>query len=109
VLIALVLAAGTYLAIVRLPHLHDLWTESYGRVLLVKIGLVGLALLWGAFHHFVIAPALQRADAGFLSRLGRSLAGESLVGVAVLLVAAVLVDSKPPPRPSNAPTVQAVR
>jgi copper transport protein len=109
VLIALVLAAGTYLSIVRLPHLHDLWTESYGRVLLIKIGLVCFALLWGAFHRFVVAPALERADTGFLTRIGRSLAGESLVGVAVLLVAAVLVDSKPPPRPSNAPTVQAVR
>jgi copper transport protein len=109
VLIALVLAAGTYLSIVRLPHLHDLWTESYGRVLLIKVGLVCFALLWGAFHHFVVAPALERADTGFLTRIGRSLAGESLVGVAVLLVAAVLVDSKPPPRPSTAPTVQAVR
>ncbi|HEX4677650.1 MAG TPA: CopD family protein [Gaiellaceae bacterium] len=109
VLIALVLAAGTYLSIVRLPHLHDLWTEHYGQVLLIKIGLVCFALLWGAFHHFVIAPALQRADTGFLTRIGRSLAGESLVGIAVLLVAAVLVDSKPPPRPSTAPTTQAVR
>ena len=109
VLIALVLAAGTYLSIVRLPHLHDLWTENYGRVLLIKIGLVCFALLWGAFHHFVVAPALERADTGFLTRIGRSLAGESLVGVAVLLVAAVLVDSKPPPRPTNTPTVQAVR
>jgi copper transport protein len=109
VLIALVLGAGTYLSIVRLPHLHDLWTQGYGQVLLVKIGLVCFALLWGAFHHFVVAPALERADAGFLTRIGRSLAGESLVGVAVLLVAAVLVDSKPPPRPVNAPTVQAVR
>jgi len=109
VLIALVLAAGTYLSIVRLPHLHDLWTESYGRVLLIKIGLVCFALMWGAFHHFVVAPALERADTGFLTRIGRSLAGESLVGVAVLLVAAVLVDSKPPPRPTNTPTVQAVR
>jgi putative copper export protein len=109
VLIALVLAAGTYLSIVRLPHLHDLWTESYGRVLLIKVGLVCFALLWGAFHHFVVAPALERADTGFLTRIGRSLAGESLVGVAVLLVAAVLVDSKPPPRPSTPPTVQAVR
>jgi copper transport protein len=109
VLIALVLAAGTYLSIVRLPHLHDLWTESYGRVLLIKIGLVCFALTWGAFHHFVVAPALERADTGFLTRLGRSLAGESLVGVAVLLVAAVLVDTKPPPRPATAPTVQAVR
>jgi copper transport protein len=109
VLIALVLGAGTYLSIVRLPHLHDLWTAGYGQVLLVKIGLVSVALLWGAFHHFVIAPALERADTGFLTRIGRSLAGESLVGIAVLLVAAVLVDSKPPPRPANAPTVQAVR
>jgi copper transport protein len=100
VLIALVLGAGIYLSVVRLPHLHDLWTEGYGRVLLVKIGLVCLALLWGAFHHFVIRPALDRADAGFLSRIGRSLIGESLVGVAVLLVAAILVDSKPPAQPA---------
>jgi putative copper export protein len=44
-----------------------------------------------------------------LTRVGRSLAGESLVGVAVLLVAAILVDSKPPPRPAPTPVVQAVR
>jgi copper transport protein len=104
VLIALVLGAGTYLSIVRLPHLHDLWTESYGRVLLIKVALVCFALLWGAFHHFVVRPALDRADAGFLTRIGRSLAGESLVGVAVLLVAAVLVDSKPPIRGSDQPS-----
>ena len=99
VLIVLVLAAGIYLSIVRLPHLHDLWTQRYGQVLLVKIGLVCVALLWGAFHHFVVRPALDRADAGFLSRIGRSLVGESLVGIAVLLVAAVLVDSRPPATP----------
>jgi copper transport protein len=109
VLIALVLGAGTYLSIVRLPHLHDLWTESYGRVLLIKVSLVCFALLWGAFHHFVVRPALERADTGFLTRIGRSLAGESLVGVAVLLAAAVLVDSKPPPQPVKAPAVQALR
>jgi copper transport protein len=103
-LIALVLAAGIYLSIVRLPHLHDLWTAGYGQVLLVKIGLVCLALAWGAFHHFVVRPSLDRGDAGFLTRIGRSLVGESLVGVAVLLVAAVLVDSKPPVQPVKAPS-----
>jgi copper transport protein len=96
VLIAVVLGAGVYLAIVRLPNLSDLWTTGYGRVLLVKIGLVSFALLWGAFHHFVVAPALERADTGFLGRIGRSLAGESMVGMAVLLLAAILVDSRPP-------------
>jgi len=101
VLIALVLGAGTYLSIVRLPHLSDLWTQGYGQVLLVKIGLVCFVLVWGAFHHFVVRPTLDRADAGVLARVGRSLVGESLVGIAVLLAAAVLVDSKPPAQSSE--------
>jgi copper transport protein len=99
VLVALVLSAGTYLSIVRLPHLSDLWSHGYGQVLLVKLGLVSFALLWGAFHNFVVRPALARGDDGFLTRIGRSLVGESLVGMAVLLAAAVLVDSKPPAQP----------
>lgn len=93
VLIALVLAAGVYLAIVRLPQLRDLWSTGYGHVLIVKVCLVAVALLWGAFHHFVVRPRLTLS-----SGIGRSLVGESMVGVAVLLVAAILVDSKPPVR-----------
>jgi putative copper export protein len=81
----------------------DLWTASYGRVLVVKLALVSVALLWGAFHHFVVRPALARP--GFpLGRMSRSLAGESAVGIAILLVAAVLVDSEPPAPPGPNPT-----
>ena len=105
VLIALVLAAGIYLAVVRVPHLRDLWTQRYGVILLIKIGLVASALAWGAVHHFLVRPRLATAGEGTLGRIGRSIAGESLVGVAVLLVAAILVDSKPPPRPSSGPIV----
>jgi copper transport protein len=102
--IALVLAAGIYLSIVRLPHLHDLWTVGYGQVLLVKIGLVSGVLLWGGVHKLLVLPALERNSSnGFLSRIGRSLAGEALVGAAVLLVAAILVDSRPPAQPTKAP------
>lgn len=102
--VALVLAAGIYLSIVRLPHLNDLWTVGYGQVLLVKIGLVCGVLAWGGVHRFLIVPRLDRTDSGgFLSKIGRSMMGESLVGVAVLLVAAILVDSKPPPQPAKAP------
>jgi len=108
--IALVLAAGIYLSIVRLPHLHDLWTVDYGQVLLVKIGLVLAVLAWGGFHKFVVAPALERSNsAGFLTRIGRSLAGESLLGAAVLLAAAILTDSRPPAPPVKAPPVAAAR
>lgn len=104
-LVALLVAAGVYLSIKRLPQLEDLWSEGYGQVLLVKLGLVSLALSWGAFHHLVVRPRLDRP--GVLARLPRSLVGESAVGLAILLVAAILVDSKPPPEP-GAPPVEAV-
>ena len=108
VLVAIVLSAGVYLSIVRLPALDDLWTADYGRVLLVKLGLVSLALTWGAVHHFVARPALERGGGGaVLARLRGSLAGESAVGMAILLAAAVLVDSKPPPRPVSPAPVAA--
>jgi putative copper export protein len=96
VLVALVLAAGTYLSIVRLPRLHDLWTTHYGHVLLIKLGLVAVALAWGGLHRVLAVPAVERGADGLFARLPRSVLGESLAGMAVLLVAAVLVDSKPP-------------
>lgn len=96
VLIAMLVAAGVYLSFLRLPEFDDLWTTSYGQVLLVKLGLVAIALAWGAVHHFVVEPRLNRP--GVLSGLPRSLAGEAAVGMAVLLVAAILVNTAPPPR-----------
>jgi copper transport protein len=96
-LMAALLGAGIYLSFVRLPSVSDLWTGGYGQVLLVKIALVSVALLWGAFHHFVGRPALIRDDASSWSaRLGRTLVGEASIAMAILLVAAMLVDAKPP-------------
>jgi copper transport protein len=135
-LIAILLSAGIYLSVLRLPHLSDLWSEGYGQVLLVKLGLVSLALVWGAAHHFVVRPALERGapvcaasaftakrsdrsvqtderakpvrpESGIasaaLAGLPRSLIGESAVGMAILLAAAVLVESKPPAQPPAKP------
>lgn len=98
VLVGLLVLAGTYLTIQRLPAVHDLWSAGYGRVLLVKLAIVSLALSWGAAHHFLVRPRLERGDAP--RGLRRSLLGEMSVAMAVLLVAAVLVNSAPPPRPA---------
>jgi copper transport protein len=107
VLVAVLLAAGTYLSILRLPQLHDLWTSGYGQILIVKLSLVATALTWGAAHKFLAAPRLRAgADGGALRR---SLLGESAVAMAVLLLAAVLVDSAPPPRPVPPPTAAAAQ
>ena len=102
VLIALLVTAGLYLSILRLPHLSDLWAESYGRVLLVKLGLVSVALAWGGAHHTFARPLVERGHP-IVGKLSRSLLGEASVGMAVLLAAAVLVDSKPPPQPVPPP------
>lgn len=106
-LIALLLAAGTYLSILRLPHVHDLWTTGYGHVLIVKLCLVALAVAWGGMHRLLAVPAVARGNVGLFSRLRHSLLGESFAGMGVLLVAAVLVDSKPPARPAQTVDVSA--
>ena len=102
VLIAILLVVGTYLAILRLPDVHDLWSASYGHVLLVKLAIVGVALTWGAVHHFVVRPQLERG--GTPRGVRRSLFGEMSVALAVLLAAAVLVNTAPPPRAAPGPT-----
>ena len=103
VLVGLMVVAGVYLAYVRLPQASDLWHARYGQVLLLKSALVAVALSWGALHHFVVRPALQRGRGTGSYAVSRSLLGESAVAMAVLLVAAVLVDSNPPARPAKQP------
>ena len=75
--------------------MSDLWTTSYGQILLVKIALVLVALAWGGIHHTFVRPRLERGER--TPGVGRSLLGESAVAMAVLLVAAVLVNGAPPP------------
>jgi copper transport protein len=101
VCIGVLLLAGVYLSILRLPQFSDLWTTGYGQVLLVKIGLVAVALAWGGLHKLVAVPAV--AAGGVLPRLRASIVGESLVGMSVLLAAAVLVNAKPPVQPAPTP------
>jgi copper transport protein len=103
-LVAALVLAGVYLAVVRLPELADLWQTSYGRLLLVKVGIVALALAWGGIHHTFVRP---RLEAGGQPRVRASLLGESGVALAVLLVAAMLTNGTPPPVESSTPPAAA--
>jgi putative copper export protein len=104
VLVGAMVLAGAYLAYDRLPQVADLWQVRYGQVLLVKSALVVVALSWGALHHFVVAPALERGRGAGSRAIARSLRGESAVAIAILLVVAVLVDANPPAKPASRPT-----
>ena len=103
-LVGVMVLAGAYLAYERLPAASDLWQTHYGRILLVKSGIVALAVSWGAMHHFVVRPALERGRGTRSRVVSRSLLGESAVAIAILLVVAVLVDTNPPAKPAKAPS-----
>jgi copper transport protein len=101
-LVGVMVLAGAYLALVRLPELSDLWRSHYGRLLLVKSAIVGIALSWGAVHHFFVRP---RLEAGEQPHVRPSLVGEAFVALTVLLAAAVLTNAAPPPIDSGRPAV----
>jgi copper transport protein len=101
VLVGVMVLAGAYLALVRLPELSDLWSTHYGHVLLVKVWIVAFALAWGGLHHFVVRP---RLEAGGDPRVRPSLLGELSLAFVLLLVAAALTNSAPPPAPEPATT-----
>jgi copper transport protein len=104
VLIGVLVVAGTVVAIERLPNVADLWQTSYGVTLLVKIGLVLVALAWGGVHHAFVRPRLERGE--MPRGVGRSLLGESAVAMTVLLAAAVLVNGAPPPVETGSTSAQ---
>ncbi|HEX4746313.1 MAG TPA: CopD family protein [Gaiellaceae bacterium] len=101
VLVGAMVLAGAYLALVRLPALDDLWTTHYGRFLLLKLAIVALALTWGALHHFLVRPQIE---AGRDPSVRRSLVGEAIVALTVLLAAAILTNVAPPPVESDVAT-----
>jgi len=94
VLVAVMVLAGGYLALVRLPELSDLWETLYGQLLLMKVAVVAIALVWGAVHHFVVRP---RLEAGEDPDVHPSLVGEAIVAFSALLAAAILTNVAPPP------------
>ena len=102
VLVAVLVLAGGYLAVVRLPEISALWATGYGRLLLVKLGIVAFALAWGGIHHLFVRP---RIAAGRDPRVRPSLVGETVLALVVLLAAAALTNASPPPPAGDRPSV----
>lgn len=101
-LVAVLVLAGGYLAVVRLPDISALWDTGYGRLLLVKLGIVAFALAWGGIHHLFVRP---RIAAGRDPRVRPSLVGETALALVVLLAAAALTNASPPPPAADRPSV----
>lgn len=96
------IGSGVGASLVHLPTLATLWDTSYGQALLVKIGLLCVALLLGAFNLLRTRPRLlahrERPELGpgAAVLLRRLVAGETLLVVSAVAAAAVLASLPPP-------------
>jgi copper transport protein len=101
---AFIVVAGTGLvnALIQLGRVGALWDSGYGRVLAVKISLVGLIALASYVHALRLRPRLLAAnphpEARRERRHWRLLRAEPLLGVGVVFAAATLVAFPLPPR-----------
>ena len=97
----LVTATGVVSLVTQLGHLEALWSTDYGRVLLVKICLVGVVALASLAHAWRLRPRLLRErvpDAAVERRHWRLVRSEPIVGLAIVAAVAVLVAFPLPPR-----------
>jgi len=104
--VALIVLTGIYNSWLHVESLSALRNTSYGEMLLVKLSLILPMLLLGAVNTFIIRPRVARlAETGEdgitpehlkLERgFCHSVRAEALLGIAVLLAAAVLVFLPP--------------
>lgn len=98
---------GLFSTMVHLERWALLWETTYGRVLLVKIGLVlvtlGLALRNHRLVHLVETKAAAWTQQGY-PQFARQVWAESGVALALMVVVAVLVQTPVPQSTPVAPT-----
>jgi copper transport protein len=87
-------AAGVFIAWLQVPSFAALLTSEYGRVLLVKLVLVGVTVLIGAYNWRRVRPSLGALPGA--RRLRRSATIELAFAALVLAVTAVLVATPMP-------------
>jgi copper transport protein len=83
--VAVLVVTGILNSILDLASVSDLWDTTYGRVLVTKIALLGVALVFGAWH-LRVAPRRLGA-AGSVGRASRSFRRSSALELVVLTTA----------------------
>lgn len=92
--VAVLLLTGGFASWLHLPGPLALWVHPYGRILALKLFLVGGLLAMGAWNWKVLTPAAHTPEGA--ARLLRSARVEALVGVAVMVVTGWLTGTAPP-------------
>jgi copper transport protein len=101
--VLLLLGSGIWATVDHMPTLGALWQTSYGKVILVKIGLLTGAVMLAAVNLARTKPRLaaarQRVELGQPAArlLRRLVGGEAVLVVGAVFAAAILSSLAPPP------------
>ncbi|MDQ6746613.1 MAG: copper resistance protein CopC [Candidatus Dormibacteraeota bacterium] len=98
--VVLAIFTGVLSAAAEFGSLQQLTASGYGRVLLVKVGLVGITLVLALAARTIALPSRRPSRPRLLRRLVR---GESAVLAGVIAAAALLANSAPPATAAAAP------
>jgi copper transport protein len=102
--VMLLIASGVGASIIHLPTVSSLWQTSYGKALLVKIGLLGAAMMLAPINMLRNTPRLQNAEArpkeaeSAASLLRTLVSGEVALVAVIVFAAATLSSLAPPPK-----------
>lgn len=96
--LVLVAVAGVYLTIVILDSPSGLWQSDWGKLLLLKLGVVAGAAGVGAYNHFRVIPELEMRGGRGSAAISRSLTLEAAAMLTIIALTALLV------RASSIPT-----
>lgn len=90
-----VAAAGMGMSFLIVDSLNDYFMTAWGRLLLLKVGLVLGAGSLGVYNHYVIVPALESdpTDASTMSRAKATIGVEAGLLVAVMLLTVFLTGA----------------
>ena len=90
---AIVVVSGLIASWVHLEHLSALWQTRYGQTLMIKLALVAITLVIGAYNFRRVQPQLVSEEG--LARLRRSARLELLVGFLIIVVTGFLTGIEP--------------
>ncbi|MBM3488077.1 MAG: hypothetical protein FJX67_15830 [Alphaproteobacteria bacterium] len=94
--VALLVVTGLVLAAIQIDTPAAILASPYGRLLLLKLALVGLLLALAAINRWRLTPRLARGEPGAASRLDIMIRIELAVAFVVLGLAVALAHTAPP-------------
>lgn len=98
--VTLLVLSGLTLVWLQFDRLDDLWQTGYGRVLAVKLFLVGLLLCLAAYNRWGLTRAVLQGVPAARRRLGATIRAEAVLAVLILAVVS-LWRFTPPPRSAD--------